>query len=73
MRHRFQIEQYCWLGAEFVKRNETFGKAEGRTADPSTTLRSGRDDKGEGIAFHLHRTDRMDKAELSIPSQLYTN
>jgi hypothetical protein len=23
----------------------TFGKAEGRTADPSTALRSGRDDK----------------------------
>ena len=28
-----------------------FGKAEGRTADPSATLRFGRDDKGEGCAF----------------------
>ena len=27
-----------------------FEKPEGRTADPSTSLRSGRDDKGEGIA-----------------------
>ena len=27
-----------------------FGKAEGRTADPSTSLRFGRDDKGEGGA-----------------------
>ena len=28
-----------------------FGKAEGRTADPSTALRCGRDDKGERGAF----------------------
>jgi hypothetical protein len=27
------------------------GRAEGRTADPSTALRSGRDDKGERGAF----------------------
>jgi hypothetical protein len=27
-----------------------FGRTEGRTADPSTALRSGRDDKGEGGA-----------------------
>ena len=27
-----------------------FGSADGRTADPSTALRSGRDDKGEGYA-----------------------
>ena len=32
-----------------------FGKAEGRTADPSTALRFGRDDKGEGGAFSEER------------------
>jgi hypothetical protein len=26
-----------------------FGRAEGRTADPSTALRFGRDDKGGGV------------------------
>jgi hypothetical protein len=29
---------------------EEFGRAEGRTADPSTALRSGRDDKGWGCS-----------------------
>jgi hypothetical protein len=32
-----------------------FGKAEWRTADPSTSLRSGRDDKGWGGAFSRER------------------
>ena len=36
------VKQFC-LGVG-VGPGE-FGKAEGRTADPSTTLRSGRDDK----------------------------
>ena len=41
-----------------------FGKAEGRTADPSTTLRSGRDDKGGGGAFSVRVWDeRFGKAE----------
>ena len=35
-------------------------------------LRSGRDDKREGIAFHLHRVDRMDRAEPSIPVASFT-
>src|ERR1700722_14459984 len=53
-------------------RASEFGKSERRTADPSTTLRSGRDDKREGIAFHLHRVDRMDRAEPSIPVASFT-
>ena len=36
-----------------------FGKAEGRTADPSTALRFGRDDKGEDCASHLDLMLRM--------------
>jgi hypothetical protein len=35
-------------GFSVCVRTPTFEKPEGRTADPSTALRSGRDDKGEG-------------------------
>jgi hypothetical protein len=31
------------------KAQEEFERAAGRTADPSTALRSGRDDKGRGV------------------------
>ena len=41
-----------------------FGRNEGRTADPSTTLRSGRDDKGERGAFI--RSDGVDD-EQQVP------
>jgi hypothetical protein len=34
---------------------EEFGKAEGRTTDPSTSLRSGRDDKRGVGRFHRNR------------------
>src|ERR1700733_2266478 len=38
------------MGLSVCVRAAEFGESEGRTADPSTALRSGRDDKGEGIA-----------------------
>ena len=44
-----------------------FGKAEGRTADPSTALRSGRDDKGEGGAFSKDWLAEDGTAGLSAP------
>jgi hypothetical protein len=41
--------------------------AGGRTADPSTTLRSGRDDKGRG-ATHLEIC-YWDRSKMQIPRQ----
>ena len=38
-----------------------FAVSESETADPSTTPRSGRDDKGEGGDFYEEPLDRMDR------------
>ena len=40
----------------------------GRTADPSTTLRSGRDDKGEGWSLGVKLATGMEGSALSIRS-----
>ena len=50
---------------------EGFERAAGRTADPSTTLRSGRDDKGRGVA-QVGVVSGMGsaKAGLSCPPKL---
>ena len=37
-------------GLKSLREIPEFGKSEGRTADPSASLRSGRDDKGEGVS-----------------------
>ena len=46
---RFDGRGKAWLLIRIACR-DGFERAAGRTADPSTTLRSGRDDKGRGVA-----------------------
>jgi hypothetical protein len=41
----------CQVEDRGVASQEGFETAAGRTTDPSTALRSGRDDKGEGLLF----------------------
>jgi hypothetical protein len=54
---RLDIEKAGWGGVDSngsllrVASQEAFEKAARRTADPSTSLRSGRDDKGRTVAF----------------------
>jgi len=44
------IPRGWFISSSGVASQEGFERAAGRTADPSTPLRSGRDDKGRGVA-----------------------
>jgi hypothetical protein len=47
-------------------RTPEFGKPEGRTADPSTTLRSGRDDNLSGNAKYSFQDELSSRPERSV-------
>src|ERR1700677_1640499 len=61
---RHRLNKYRAFGKEGLRSLDGTGK---ETAGPSTTLRSGRDDKGEGGDFCKEPSDRMDREKQQVP------
>ena len=68
------IRRGWFIGSSGVASQEGFERAAGRTADPSTSLRFGRDDKGRGVTqvgvvagWAFEKTFQERAAEPQVP------